>query len=351
MSEQEIKVEVDASKIREEIRQEIPSIVEKIIEAKELERGAQDTEGRGSVEEATSVRERNEAILENLRKGVEEQWSVAIPKSTHEAAAHIRDFCYESPVLENAAGDRIDIPYVTDFDLKLLGSVGASTTCETGVISSTYATIVENHAWTRVGYHEVEKYDSNILEQINSVFARAAIRAEDRRILTAIGNEASTDFASQIDHSGVGTDFVANWIPAAIGDLMAAGKDISPGECVAYLSPEMYEALLVELGSSTPAALVTPDVLKNGRVTEYMGIHLVVGPKTWISDKLSGSTTSHYCAIIGRLKRGVVFAPKRDVLIETERDTTERDLKITGSHTMAVKVIDPAEMVEILTSA
>jgi len=90
--------------------------------------------------------------------------------------------------------------------------------------------------------------------------------------------------------------------------------------------------------------------MKTGRVTEYMGVHIVVGPKAWFKDALDGEATSRYCALFARMKRAAVFAPKRDMRIETEKDTTERDYKITGSHTLAVSVVDPKEIVEIVTT-
>jgi len=243
------------------------------------------------------------------------------------------------------------VPYVQDFDLKLLAAVGDSTT-SVNILGSTSATIVENMAWTRAGYHQVEQYDSNVIDQINQAFVRAAVRGEDRRILAAIVAKAATSFAAQVRHAGVGTDFVAAWIPEAIGLLLVAGKEVNPGECVCYMTPTMYAALLTELAASQPAAFARPDVMKTGMVTNWMGVNIVVGSRQWFIDAptSAGTASTYACALVGRLKRGVVFAPKRDLLIETEKDTTERDLKITGSHTLAVDVVDPKELVEILTS-
>ena len=344
---EQVEVKIDTSKIREEIT----TAVQKMLEAKELEKPEG---GKGEVAETVDVSERKLEIIENMKKGLSEQWTTAIPKRTKELAAHLRDFCFESNALHGKAGNTINIPFVLDFDLSLLSAVGGSTTAMTGKISSTTATIVENMAWHRIGYHTVEQMDSDVLDQINQAFANAAVRGEDQRILNAIAAKPSTSFAGVLDKHGVATDFEAGWFPEAIEKLMEAGKDVSPGEVVCYMSPTMYGALLKELGSSTPVAFVTPDVLKSGKVTSYMGVHIVVGPKTWFKDARNGATTNepdYYGAVFGRLKRGVVFAPKRDVTIETEKDTTERDYKITGSHTLAVSVVDPKEIVEIMTSA
>jgi hypothetical protein len=341
---QRVEVTIDTSKIREEVAE----TVHRIMEAKDLEKPEG---GTGHVSESVDVSERHVEIIENMKKGIKEQWTVAVPRTTKEAASHLRDFCFQSNALEGKPGNTVNIPYVTDFDLSLLSAVGGSTTAITGAIGSVSATIVENHAWHRIGYHTVEEMDSNVLDQINQAFARAAIRGEDQRILNAIHAKPATSFAAVLDHTDVGTDFQAAWFPEAIEKLMAAGKDVSPGECVCWMTPTMYGALLKELGASTPAAFARPDVMKTGRVTEYMGVNIVVGPKTWFKDALDGEATSRYCAVFARMRRAAVFAPKRDVRLETEKDTTERDYKITGSHTLAVSVVDPKEIVEIVTSA
>jgi hypothetical protein len=343
-SPEKVEVTIDTSKIREEMA----DAVRKAMEAKELEKPEG---GTGQVAESVDISERHTEIIENMKKGVKEQWTVALPKTTKEAASHLRDYCNESNALEGKPGNTVNIPYVTDFDLSLLSAVGASTTAITGAINSTSATIVENHAWHRIGYHTVEEMDSNVLDQINQAFGRAAVRAEDQRILNAIHAKPATSFAAVLDHTDIGTDFQGSWFPEAIEKLMAAGKDVSPGQCICWMTPSMYGALLKELGQSTPAAFARPDVMKTGIVTNHMGVNIVVGPKAWFKDALDGEATSRYCAVFARMRRAVVFAPKRDVTIESEKDTVERDYKLTGSHTMAVSVIDPNEIVEIVTSA
>jgi len=54
--------------------------------------------------------------------------------------------------------------------------------------------------------------------------------------------------------------------------------------------------------------------------------------------------------LLGRFKRGAVLAPKREMLLETEKDTVGRSLKMTASHTLAAKILDPNEFVRIMTS-
>jgi hypothetical protein len=83
-----------------------------------------------------------------------------------------------------------------------------------------------------------------------------------------------------------------------------------------------------------------------------MGVHIVVGPASWYTEWAGGTTqvSTVACALLGRFKRGVVLAPKRELLVESEKDTVGRSLKLTASHTLAAKIIDPNEFVRIMTS-
>jgi hypothetical protein len=45
-----------------------------------------------------------------------------------------------------------------------------------------------------------------------------------------------------------------------------------------------------------------------------------------------------------------VLAPKRELLLETERNTRDREVKLTGSHTFGREILDAAAAVEIKTN-
>ncbi|MCK4434763.1 hypothetical protein KAU92_04675, partial [Candidatus Bathyarchaeota archaeon] len=207
----------------------------------------------------------------------------------------------------------------------------------------------EAGGWARIPYKDLEKIDSNLLDEVNKCFARAGIRAEDKVILEAINALTTGDLAGVVNRSTAGNTFYANSIPAAIGKLLDAGKEANPGDCVIYMTPSAYGALLSELSASQPAAFATPSVLRTGRISEYMGVHIVVGP-AYAKYPRANATGTVYCCMLGRYKRGVVLAPKREMMVETEKDTVKRSLKITGSHTLAAKVVDGKELVRIYTS-
>ena len=343
-SAQPIEVIVDTSKIREEVAE----TVQKILDAKDLET---EEGGKGEVVEVDEHMQELEAIAERLKGGsLKEQWTVVLPKTSKETAGHLRDFAYISPVIKGKQGDTVNIPYATDFDFELLGSVGAAFADSLGTIFGvTTATLQEAGGWARIPYKDLEKINSNLLDQVNKCMARAGVRAEDKVILEAINALTADQLAGSIDRSTGSAKFYASTIPEAIGKLLEAGKEANPGECVIYMTPAAYGSLLSELASSQPAAFARPDIIKSGRITQYMGVHIVVGA-AYAKYPTGDATGTHYCCMLGRYKRGVVLAPKRDMMVETEKDTVKRSLKITGSHTLATKVVDPKELVRIFTS-
>lgn len=235
-----------------------------------------------------------------------------------------------------------------------MSSVGAAfADSEAAPYATTTATLQEAGAWTRIPYKDIEKIDSNLIDQINGVFAQAAIRAEDRVMLSKFPAITSDQFGGYIDGHSRTAKFYAEYVPQALGKLLEAGKAASPGECVLYMSACMYGAFLEELAESQPAAFATPEVLRTGVITKYMGVHIVVGPASWYYEWGEGTTqkSTVACALLGRWKRGIVLAPKRELLLETERDTVLRSVKMTGSHTLAAKIVDAKEFVRMMPSS
>lgn len=342
----EIEVKLDASSVKEELTKTVKEL---------LEQAKKNEQDKGQVPSPEDEKlARNTKIAEALRSGsLKEQWTVAIPVSTKQLAAHIRDHVFVSPVLAGKQGDTVNIPYVTDFDFSILASVGAAFSDSIATVyATTTATLKEAGAWTRINYADLEKIDANMIDLINNAFAQAAIRAEDKIIMDSILTLTLSSLAGEAGSKTAPSTaaFRASWIPDAITKLLQAGKAADPSEIVCWMTPAMYGALLSELAASQPAAFARPDIIQQGKITEYLGIKLVIGHQTNLhQNRTNASTGSRMLAFLGRYRRGVVLAPKRDLLIETEKDTVKRSQTMTGSHTLAAKVVDGKEFVRIWT--
>jgi hypothetical protein len=51
-----------------------------------------------------------------------------------------------------------------------------------------------------------------------------------------------------------------------------------------------------------------------------------------------------------RGKRAVALAPKRELLIETQKQIGQRKLRMSASHTFGIKILDAKEIVRIWTA-
>ncbi len=333
------------------------SDVTKLMEAwkNDIVKEMKPADGKGVVSEPNPAQLK---LMESLKKVQEqgwrmtEQWTVVIPVyTTHETAAHMRDHVFVSNILQGNPGDVANIPYVKDFDFELLGSVGNAFNAETtGIISSYTTTLYEAGAWSDVDYYVMERIDQNLLDEINQRFAKAAVRAEDAKIMTLIDGGTGTNYAGNVTRFTGAANFYASNIPAAIKLLLNAGKDVQPGDCVLYLTPAAYAALLAELAASQIIAYAVPSIITQGKIEEYLGVKIVVGGYRTRSQRTGGATGTVDLCYLMRGKRAVALAPKRDLLIETDKQIATRKLRITGSHTFAVKILDFKEIVRIWTS-
>jgi len=351
MSEQEkaveIKIEMDNL-----LKEHDDKLTEVILEKMRTEQKG----GKGVIipqnEETKRVTESFNRLLEGKTTVLKEQWTVTIPNYTsYETAAHLRDYVWVTEILKGKAGDTVNIPYVKDLDFQVLAAVGNAFSGETtGLISSVSTTLYEAGAWSDIEYYNIEKFDSNLLEQLNQAMAHAAIRAEDAKIMALVNAVTGTSFAGNVTRNTGTNYFYASNVPAALKLLLAAGKDVRPGDCVLYLTPHAYGALLEELADSEVIATAVPSIINQGVVEKYLGVSIVVGgTRTAHARQHTGTGTVDVCYLM-RGKRAIAFAPKRDILIETDKQIAARELRITASHTFGVKVLDAKEIVRIWTS-
>jgi len=342
------------------------ALVTKIVE--KLRKDERAPQGKGVVftEDYNAKLER---VAESLQKvneqgwKMQEEWTIAIPGYIqHELRAGLRDHVWTTTVLQGEQGDVARIPYVMDFDFEILGAVGAAFAASTtGIIAGLTTTLYEAGAWTDVAYNLIERFDRNLLDELNAAFARAAVRAEDAVIMTLINARTNTNFANcgiggaaltgTVGRSTAPAAFYAANVPQALGKLLLCQKAATPGECVLYMTGRAYAALLEELAASNAIASATPGVIQQGEIEKYLGVSIVVGGyRPWNQRTNFATGTVERCFLM-RGKRAVALAPKRDILIETDKQIATRQLRVTGSHTFGVLLLDWKEVVMIWTSA
>jgi len=294
--------------------------------------------------------------FKNVRNAdITEQWTVSIPSVTrYEPAAHLRDYVWVSDVMKvPQPGNKVYIPYVKDLDFEVLAAVGGAITSETTSWYGNYeTTLKEAAAWSDIEYFNIETFNKNFLDEVNRTLAHAAVRAEDHALIELLEAGTSSTFAGDIGSKTGTAKFYSKWIPQALGKLLAKGKEIHPGDCVLYITPRPYAALLEELSGTTATAVAyaRSDIIQKGMIEEWLGVKILVGGYVPTQQRTNVATGSCELAFLFRAKRCLALAPKRDILIETDRQIKARELRITASHTFGVKLLDPSEAVRIWTS-
>ena len=332
----------------------VKSIVEELRKSEGLE---QSRRKKGQLRASGPTQEK---LIEQMRKAgkeknpsvLTEQWTVVIPNYTSkETSAGLRDYVWVDELLKDEQGDVANIPYVKDADFEILAAVGNAFAAETtDLVSSVTTTLYEAGLWTQIPYYILERINQNLLDEINAMLANASVRAEDAKIMALIEAGTSTNFAGDIGRKTGPAYFYAANIAQSIRSLLNAGKKVRPSEMVVYLTSYAYGALLEELMTNEVIATADPTLIRTGEIEELMGVGIVVGGYRPSQQRTNAHTgTADLCDAM-RGKRAVALAPKRELLIETDKATELRKLKITASHTFGVKILDFKEIVRIWTS-
>jgi hypothetical protein len=312
--------------------------------------------------------DRKAKLLEEFKKGaaldpqkIKEQWTIVVPKyAVYELAGHLRDFVWVTDVVKGKAGETVNIPIVKDIDFEHVTVKTGTFTAKTGLVNVLTTTLHESGAYYDAYYGDIEKIDSNLLDELNRVFAHAAVRAEDADLIALINTATSGQFqsygggTSSLTPLFVGTNassINANFVVDALAALMRRGKEVHPGECILYLTPKLWAALVKNVIGSTPLTTSMPNVAVNGMLESMLGVKIIVGGKQskWHCQQAVASSYEH--AYLMRPKRALALAPKRDILIETDKLIATRQLRIAASHTYGVCAIDYSEIVPICSAS
>lgn len=374
-------IEIDFSAVESRLKDGMQKSLEPLFEQymnklKKSDGWKKNERGRGVVE-AFLPDDKKTQIIEEFHKGrncntniLQEQWTIALPRTrTSEIAAHLRDFIYVTDAIKGKQGDTVNIPYVKDTEFDFVTAGTGALTAKLDLVSTLTTSLVEAGAYYDAYYTDIEKIDSNLLDEINSVFAHAAVRAEDEKLLnllcngttsawgeTKLGSTAINLYVGEVAGAGfaAASTFAVSWIADAIGKMIEKGKDVNPGELILVLNPSMYITLLKKLSATTNTAVAysMPTVWTKGMIESYLGVRIIVSGyemRTMSGSGLTNDETSYQCAFLMRPKRCLGLAPKREILIETDKQIAARTLRIVATHTFGSAIVDQTEAVKILS--
>lgn len=370
----ETTVEIDTQGLEKRLLDQLKGEQKTAMEAyfKENRELQEKNKGGKGVVETYMPNDKKTTLIEEFRKGerldprkIAEQWTIAVPyQRGYETAGHLRDYVFVTDVIKGKPGDIVNIPYVKDLEFAHLTAGTGTITATTGLVSTLTTTLHESGAYYDAYYSDIEKIDSNLLDELNAVMAHAAIRAEDQDLLALLDAGTTSTFGETLygsDKIGkigdyglklLDTHFKANWIADAIFAMMKKGKDVHPGECILYLTPVMWNSLMREILGSAALNYSRGDVTQKGIIEDFLGVKIIVGGWITSTDSSSGignGGTTYQCAYLMRPKRCLALAPKRDILIETDKIIASRTLRIVATHAYGVACMDMTEAVRIHT--
>jgi hypothetical protein len=291
-----------------------------------------------------AVRHRSvqETVLQKLKDGsLKEQWEVPVGL-TPAPAARLRYFVVFSDQVVGAAGETVTVPFVKDFDLDILPVAGQELTPKTGLVGTVQTTLKEAGATTDISYADLEKMSPGILTELEGRFIQAAYRAEDKELLDVL--YASTDVPELDKSADDPATFPASYIAEALGVMGTKGKEIALNDCSLVLNWTMYDSILKDIAAKQSLAWAKPEAIRSGVVGEVMGVFVLVS-----GHLPSGGTPAKYSAYLIH-RNSAVLAPKRELLMETEKKPRDRIVQVTGSHTFGREILDAEAAVEIKTA-
>ncbi|RLI30627.1 hypothetical protein DRO48_02860, partial [Candidatus Bathyarchaeota archaeon] len=281
-------------------------------------------------------------------------WTPEIARKPAGIAANLGDVVKVYPQIKAKPGDKVKIPRITTPEFVEL-TEGASPSEAAYTLDALEVALTEYGNTVNISYTILEDISGDIVATIEEGFVEAAKLKEDEVILNTLDEIPESDLAAVLYGGDAAAEsevdgedrMVPDLIGKALKEVMEAGFPVRPGDMAIVLHPKQYQDLILNAQFTNVAAWGARDVVSKGRLTSYMGVDILVSGKTPTGAGAGGITTYHAYAF---RKDAVALVPKRELLIETEKDTASRLLKLTTSHRFGVGILFPKAIVRIITA-
>jgi len=326
-------------------------------------------QGKGLVPTTVDAnKERYEKIARSLREAIASSgaaaaipqiWVPEISRLPAGLVANLRSVVKVYEQISAKPGDRVKIPRVTT--PKFSGTPlteGAAMTDAAHTIDNVEVTVKEYGAQQTISYSVLEDITGDLVAEIEAGFVDAAKLREDAETLsvidadvtvpTVLGNEATTATAE----SGLTSSDIMK--PGTFGKAIRSILDqkfaVRPGDLVMVIHPKQwYDLLRDQQFTTAAAATMFPSVTQQGQLPSFMGVDILVTSEGLTGTGSGSPPITTYHAACFR-KDAVALVPKRDLLVEQFRDTSARQLRLTGTHRFGVGLAFPKAIVKVITA-
>ena len=325
--------------------------------------------GGGSMEENVSVlperggEDRFERIAGLLREALKSSDAAAaiptawVPEVVRKPAgliANLGDVVRSYPQLKGRPGDKVKVPKLASVEFVSL-TEGEAPTEPSLTLDGIDITLNEYGQLISITYSILEDMSPDIVSAIEEMFVEAAKLKEDEVILSKLEAVGADELAAVLYAGGKSSEadltaqdiLTPDLIAKAMGAILAKGYVVRPGLLTLVVHPKQYQDLVQNAQFTNAAAWGGPEVVRTGRLTQYMGVNIVVSTKVPTGQSADGTTTYHAFVLH---RDAVALAYKRDLTIEQERDIAARVLKIMATHRFGAEVVLPDAIVKVITA-
>ncbi len=331
--------------------------------AKEVEEG----KGGGSLEEKVSVlpepggQDKYERIAKVLREALKSSdaaaaipavWTPEIVRRPAGLVANLGDAVRTYPQVRGQPGDKVKVPRLDSVEFVELAEGTAPS--EPGLtLDSVEITLKEYGQLISITYSVLEDIRPDVVAAIEEMFTEAAKLKEDEVILSKL--EAVSEPAAVLYAGGKASEadltasdvFTPDLVAKAIGAVMSKGYPVKRGDLTLVVHPKQFQDLLQNAQFTNAAMWGGPEVVREGRLREFLGVNIVVSTKVPTGTSSDGTTTYH--AFVFH-RDAVALAYKRELTLEQERDIASRIMKIMATHRFGAEVILPSAVVKVITA-
>ena len=281
-------------------------------------------------------------------------WVPSVARRPAGLIANLGDVVRSYPQLKGRPGDKVRVPRLAGVEFTAL-TEGEAPTEPSLVLDGIEIALEEYGQLISITYSVLEDMSPDIVAAIEEMFVEAAKLKEDEVILSRLEEVGPDELAAVLIAGGKASEadltasdvLTPELIAKAIGAILAEGYLVRPGDLTLVVHPKQYQDLLQNSQFTNAAALGSPEVVRTGRLTQYMGVNIIVSTKVPTSTSSDGTTTYH--AFVFH-RDAVALAYKRDLTIEQERDIAARVLKLMATHRFGVRVVLPNAVVKLLTA-
>mgnify|MGYP000097141582 CR=1 FL=1 len=281
-------------------------------------------------------------------------WIPSVVRRPAGLIANLGDVVRSYPQLKGRPGDKVRVPRLAGVEFTAL-TEGEAPTEPSLVLDGVEIALEEYGQLISITYSILEDMSSDIVAAIEEMFVEAAKLKEDEVILSKLEDMGSDELAAVLiagdkaseDELTASDVLTPELIAKAVGAVLAKGYIVRPGDLTLVIHPKQYQDLLQNAQFTNAAALGSAEVVRTGRLTQYMGVNIVVSTKIPIGTSTDGTATYH--AFVFH-RDAIALAYKRDLTIEQERDIAARVLKLMATHRFGVKVVLPDAVVKLLTA-